>query len=109
MSLDEFKVPLSSKVDGSWNLHTLLPSGLDFFILLASVSGACGTHGQANYAAANAFCDALALHGSRHGAQPLGRCHQAGARFRRKFVVAGRNTAGCLEIDQAVLDLVAQQ
>lgn len=54
MSLDDFKVPLSSKVDGSWNLHTLLPSGLDFFILLAEVSGACGTHGQTNYAAANA-------------------------------------------------------
>lgn len=62
MALDEFNVPLASKVDGSWNLHTLLPSGLDFFILLASVSGACGTHGQANYAAANAYQDALAQH-----------------------------------------------
>lgn len=60
MSLDEFNDPLSSKVDGSWNLHTLLPSGLDFFKLLASVSGTCGTHGQANYAAANVYQDALA-------------------------------------------------
>lgn len=67
MSLDEFKVPLSSKVDGSWNLHTLLPSGLDFFILLASVSGACGTHGQANYAAANAYQDTLAQYRIAHG------------------------------------------
>ena len=62
MTADEFKAPLSPKVDGSWNLHTLLPSGLDFFILLASVSGVCGTHGQANYAAANAYQDALAKH-----------------------------------------------
>lgn len=67
MSLDDFKGPLSSKVDGSWNLHTLLPSGLDFFILLASVSGVCGTHGQTNYAAANAYQDALAQHRISHG------------------------------------------
>lgn len=67
MTLDEFKFPLSSKVDGSWNLHTVLPSGLDFFILLASVSGICGTHGQANYAAANAYQDALAQHRLAHG------------------------------------------
>lgn len=67
MTLGEFKVPLSSKVDGSWNLHTLLPSGLDFFILLASVSGACGTHGQANYAAANAYQDTLAEYRLAHG------------------------------------------
>lgn len=67
MTLEEFKVPLSSKVDGSWNLHTLMPSGLDFFILLASVSGACGTHGQSNYAAANTYQDSLAQHRIAHG------------------------------------------
>lgn len=67
MTVDEFKVPLSSKVDGSWNLHTLLPSGLDFFVLLSSVSGACGTYGQANYAAANTYQDSLAQHRIAHG------------------------------------------
>lgn len=58
---------MSSTFHGSWNLHTLLPSGLDFFILLASVSGVCGTHGQANYAAANAYQDALAQHRLAYG------------------------------------------
>ncbi|KAL4862002.1 hypothetical protein BDV12DRAFT_203449 [Aspergillus spectabilis] len=48
------------KIQGSWNLHELLPRDLDFFIMLSSVSGVIGNPGQANYAAGNAFEDALA-------------------------------------------------
>ena len=53
---------VSPKVTGSWNLHKLLPAGLEFFILLSSTSGIGGVRGQANYAAGNTYQDALARH-----------------------------------------------
>ncbi|KAF1974305.1 polyketide synthase PksD [Bimuria novae-zelandiae CBS 107.79] len=66
MSLTQWEHTSSSKVDASWNLHTLLPN-LDFFILLSSVSGVVGNPGQSNYAAGCTFQDALALHRSQGG------------------------------------------
>lgn len=48
------------KVVGTWNLHSLLPLDLDFFIMLSSVSGIVGNRGQANYNAGNTFQDELA-------------------------------------------------
>ncbi|GFF87206.1 hypothetical protein IFM53868_05068 [Aspergillus udagawae] len=48
------------KAQGSWNLHELLPQGLDFFILLSSVAGISGARGDSGYAAGNTFLDGLA-------------------------------------------------
>lgn len=67
MTFSEWTTSLASKRLASWNLHTLLPSGLTFFILLSSLSGVVGTIGQANYAAGNTFQDALAEHRNRLG------------------------------------------
>lgn len=53
---------LSPKVQGSWNLHELLPKGMDFFIMLSSLTGILGTTGQASYAAGNTFQDSMARH-----------------------------------------------
>ncbi|KAF1964770.1 KR-domain-containing protein [Bimuria novae-zelandiae CBS 107.79] len=49
-----------SKVQTSWNLHTLLPHDLDFFIMFSSLGGVYGTASQSIYNAGNTFQDALA-------------------------------------------------
>ena len=58
---ERFDRVLAPKVRGAWNLHQLTRDRqLDFFILFSSASAWIGNPGQANYAAANAFLDALA-------------------------------------------------
>lgn len=76
MTMDQWRAATGPKIQGSWNLHNLAThllssdrevrddnggdGGLDFFILLSSVSGVIGNSAQANYCAGNTFEDALA-------------------------------------------------
>ncbi|MFJ7772885.1 SDR family NAD(P)-dependent oxidoreductase, partial [Streptomyces sp. NPDC097107] len=68
LTADRVDSVLRPKADAAWHLHELtrdLP--LTAFVLVSSTSGLLDAPGQGNYAAANAFLDALAHHRRAQG------------------------------------------
>jgi acyl carrier protein len=67
-SWERFETVMAPKVQGAWNLHRYtLDHQLDFFVLFSSMSSVIGSAGQSNYAAANAYMDALAHYRRANG------------------------------------------
>jgi malonyl CoA-acyl carrier protein transacylase/NADP-dependent 3-hydroxy acid dehydrogenase YdfG len=68
LTLRQVDTVLRPKVDAAWYLHELtLEQDLAAFVLYSSVGGMVLPAGQANYAAANVFLDALAQHRQASG------------------------------------------
>lgn len=62
MTYENWSQATIPKVQGSWNLHKLMPHDLDFFVMLSSLAGILGNRGQSNYCAGNTYQDQLAYY-----------------------------------------------
>jgi acyl transferase domain-containing protein/NADPH:quinone reductase-like Zn-dependent oxidoreductase/NAD(P)-dependent dehydrogenase (short-subunit alcohol dehydrogenase family) len=70
LTIDQVEDSFHAKALGAYNLHTLSIARnlqLDQFVLFSSISAMIGNSGQANYAAANVYLDALAEHRQQKG------------------------------------------
>jgi len=68
LTTDRVDTVLRAKVAGAWNLHEQTQDlNLSAFVLFSSLAGIMGAPGQGNYAAANSFLDALAIHRRARG------------------------------------------
>ncbi len=69
---ERMKNVLAPKAEGAWNLHLSTQNiSLDFFVLYSSVTTLFGNPGQANYVAANAYLESLALYRRKLGLPAL--------------------------------------
>ncbi|KAI1749493.1 hypothetical protein F4782DRAFT_533452 [Xylaria castorea] len=71
MTHAQWALTINSKVQSSWNLHNMLPRDLDFFVLLSSLAGICGTIAQSNYAGGCSAQDALARYRTASGQKAI--------------------------------------
>jgi acyl transferase domain-containing protein len=117
-NLDDDRIDrvLAPKVSGTWNLHVqTLGRPLDFFVMFSSLSSVFGHAGQANYAAANAFLDALAWYrracalpaltinwGYLGEAGYLARRDELGARLERQGVLSMSNMEALAALEKAI-------
>jgi hypothetical protein len=110
MTFDQWLAATRPKVQGTLNLHNILPrESLDFFIMLSSIVSIVGNSGQAAYAAGNSFLDALARHRNSKGLTAhsinVGVVRDAGFVSENAEVAASLGSRGFTSMD--VADLLA--
>ena len=100
---ERFTKVMAPKIQGAWNLHILTQNlPLDFFVMFSSVASLLGSPGQGNYAAANAFLDALAHYRYAQGLPGLainwstwaevGMAANSGSQEQQRLVAMGMDT-----------------
>jgi polyketide synthase 12/myxalamid-type polyketide synthase MxaB len=103
MDWDRFAAVLQPKTQGAWNLHLATRCRLlDFFVLFSSASCTLGNRGQANYAAGNAFMNALALHRRAQGLCAASVCWGP---FAEVGMAAGGSQAGARMAKSGILGI----
>lgn len=113
----QFAQVLQPKLLGAWHLHTLTREvPLDFFVLFSSTASILGSVGQGNYAAANAFLDALAHHRRDNGLAAttinwgpwaeVGMAARLDGRNQRRWSAAGITALSPKQGIQALADLL---
>jgi acyl transferase domain-containing protein/NADPH:quinone reductase-like Zn-dependent oxidoreductase/NAD(P)-dependent dehydrogenase (short-subunit alcohol dehydrogenase family)/acyl carrier protein len=101
LDAEQVKSVMRPKVDGAMHLHELTSDlELDQFVLFSSGAATLGTPGQGNYAAANAFLDALA-----HWRRARGLCAQSLA-WGLWLQAAGVGMGGLEDVDRARLSRI---
>ncbi|KAI0453135.1 hypothetical protein F5B21DRAFT_505692 [Xylaria acuta] len=104
MTFEQWVTATRPKIQGSWNLHELLPQNLNFFIELSSLAGIIGSISQANYSAGNTFQDALAQYRHAKGLPAssidLGLMKDIGYAEEHKDVAANKSSLKLTSLDK---------
>ncbi|MEW6236329.1 MAG: type I polyketide synthase [Candidatus Omnitrophota bacterium] len=123
LSCEQFRRVMAPKMRGAWNLHQwTMNLPLDFFVLYSSAAAILGSQGQANYAAANHFMDALVHYRRTQGLAALsvnwglwkgqGMAARLESRHQERMASQGMNTInleqGFLALEQALASNVIQ-
>ncbi len=117
---ENFEQVMAPKVRGTWNLHQLSQNlSLDFFVCFSSIAALLGSPGQGNYAAANAYMDALTTYRRQLGLPGLsinwgpwdgaGMAGQLSDRDRERIAATGVSTISPNQGIQALEQLLLQE